>query len=104
MKLLATDDVLVKMSAVALTRRVLGQQICNFINLTTSVLSQVPKRYKCKFVKLPRIGTGKSFRRIVHFKDEYTIEPLNVTNLGGRDPVSGTWYVIIVETLDFCRL
>ncbi|KAJ8963841.1 hypothetical protein NQ317_018471 [Molorchus minor] len=46
-------------------------------------------RYKVKFVDKPEIGKGKSFRRIVHFPDNYTVEPLNVTNLAGRDPKSG---------------
>ncbi|XP_077271627.1 mitochondrial ribosomal protein L2 [Temnothorax americanus] len=77
------------MSAVALTRRVFGQQISNFVGSTVSVLSQVPRRYKWKLVKLPEPGTGIAFRRIVHYKDEYTVEPLEVTNLAGRDPVTG---------------
>lgn len=39
---------------------------------------------------LPEPGKGgKAFRRIVHYKDHYTIEPLNVTNLAGRDPYTG---------------
>lgn len=37
----------------------------------------------------PKPGFGKSYRRIVHFPDEYTVKPLEVTNLAGRDPVSG---------------
>jgi len=78
------------MSATALTRRVFGQQIFNFADLTVSVLSQVPRRYKWKLVKLPEVGTGVAFRRIVHYKDKYTVEPLQVTNLAGRDPVTGT--------------
>ncbi|KAL0105048.1 hypothetical protein PUN28_016584 [Cardiocondyla obscurior] len=77
------------MSAAVLTRLVLGQQISNFTGLTASVFSHVPRRYKWKLVKLPEIGHGKAFRRIVHFKDEYTVEPLQVTNLAGRDPVTG---------------
>lgn len=35
------------------------------------------------------IGHGKSFRRIVHFEDKYTVKPLKVTNLAGRDPETG---------------
>lgn len=43
-----------------------------------------------KLKETPKPGIkGKSYRRIVHFKDKYTIKPLEVTNLGGRDPVSG---------------
>ena len=37
----------------------------------------------------PEIGRGKSFRRIVHFPENYTVKPLEVTNLGGRDPKTG---------------
>lgn len=44
----------------------------------------------------PEPGTGKSYRRIVHKPIKYTIEPLNVTNLAGRDPVSGTIKFIFI--------
>lgn len=37
----------------------------------------------------PKPGFGKSYRRIVHFPEQYTVKPLEVTNLAGRDPVSG---------------
>ncbi|XP_014475817.1 PREDICTED: 39S ribosomal protein L2, mitochondrial [Dinoponera quadriceps] len=78
------------MSTVMLARRVLFQQIPEFVGLTGMVLNQVPRRYKTKFLNLPKPGIdGKSYRRIVHFKDEYTVEPLQVTNLAGRDPVTG---------------
>lgn len=46
-------------------------------------------RTKSRYVEKPEIGHGKSFRRIVHFPDEYTIKPLEVTNLAGRDPKTG---------------
>ncbi|KAG5319622.1 RM02 protein, partial [Pseudoatta argentina] len=78
------------MSAATLTRRVFGQQIPNFFGLTVSVLSQVSRRYKWKLVQLPEPGTGKAFRRIVHFEDNYTVKPLKITNLAGRDPITGT--------------
>ncbi|KAL1140277.1 hypothetical protein AAG570_000209 [Ranatra chinensis] len=48
-------------------------------------------RNKCKDVDLPsNVGAlaGK-YRRIVLYPEEYTVKPLNVRNLGGRDPVSG---------------
>ena len=46
-------------------------------------------------MKTPKPGIkGKSYRRIVHFKNEYTIEPLKVTNLGGRDPVTGAHFYL----------
>jgi hypothetical protein len=38
---------------------------------------------------VPKPGNGRQFRRIVHYPDNYTVEPLNVTNLAGRDPVTG---------------
>lgn len=78
------------MAATMLACRVFGQQISNFFGSTISAFSQVPRRYRWKLVKLPEIGHGKAFRRIVNFKDEYTVEPLKVTNLGGRDPATGT--------------
>lgn len=43
-----------------------------------------------KLVTKPQPGAGnKSYRRIVHFPEKYTVKPLEVTNLGGRDPVTG---------------
>ena len=58
---------------------------------TLSQLSVVSVRHKCKDVELPSNtgpGSGK-FRRIVHYPEEYTVKPLKITNLGGRDPISG---------------
>lgn len=49
----------------------------------------VPVRTKIKFVVKPKPGAGQAFRRIVHYPDEYTVKPLEVTNLAGRDPVTG---------------
>lgn len=37
----------------------------------------------------PKPGTGTAYRRIVHYPDQYTVEPLKVTNLAGRDPETG---------------
>lgn len=37
----------------------------------------------------PKPGFGKSYRRIVHYPEEYTVKPLDVTNLAGRDPDTG---------------
>ncbi|KAB0795804.1 hypothetical protein PPYR_09865 [Photinus pyralis] len=42
-----------------------------------------------KYVEKPKPGFGKSYRRIVHYPEKYTVKPLDVTNLAGRDPVSG---------------
>jgi len=37
----------------------------------------------------PKPGFGIAYRRVVHYPEEYTVKPLEVTNLAGRDPVSG---------------
>ncbi|CAK1542188.1 unnamed protein product [Leptosia nina] len=65
------------------------------ISTTTSTIckrtlhaSAISYASKPNIVK-PKPGFGKSYRRIVHFPEEYTVKPLNVTNLAGRDPVSG---------------
>lgn len=49
----------------------------------------IPERTIYTFVKKPKPGKGQAFRRIVHYPKEYTVEPLPVTNLAGRDPVTG---------------
>lgn len=63
------------------------QKLCIKEALDSSKLNFV--RNNTKYVELPEIGRGKSFRRIVHFTENYTVKPLEVTNLGGRDPASG---------------
>lgn len=40
-------------------------------------------------VEKPKPAQGICYRRIVHYPKEYTVQPLEVTNLAGRDPVSG---------------
>ncbi|XP_055592770.1 39S ribosomal protein L2, mitochondrial [Uranotaenia lowii] len=50
-------------------------------SITTESLARVMNK--------PKPGTGKAYRRIVHYPEEYTIEPLKVTNLAGRDPETG---------------
>jgi len=42
-----------------------------------------------EFVEKPKPGEGQQFRRIVHYPEEYTVEPLKTTHLAGRDPVTG---------------
>lgn len=49
----------------------------------------IPVRTIYKFIEKPKPGNGKAFRRIVHYPDEYTVRPLDVTNLAGRDPETG---------------
>ncbi|XP_043498100.1 39S ribosomal protein L2, mitochondrial [Polistes fuscatus] len=79
------------MSALTLLRRVVGEQIFNSFAKSLPISCQLQsKKNVWKLVKLPEPGTpGTYYKRIVHYKDEYTIEPLKVTNLGGRDPVTG---------------
>lgn len=81
------------MAVAGVTRRLLG------LNLTELIVSSAPgtcqvQQKRCtqswRLVEKPKPGVdNKSYRRIVHFKDEYTVEPLQVTNLAGRDPVTG---------------
>ena len=43
-------------------------------------------------LNIPKPGIkGKDYRRRIHFEKEYTVKPLNVTNLAGRDPVTGNY-------------
>lgn len=52
----------------------------------------------------PKPGLGKSYRRIVHFPDEYTVKPLEVTNLAGRDPVSGKLHITFYKMQFFWKI
>lgn len=81
------------MSAIAMFRRVLRKEIPDLIALNAPVSCQIQSSrnagmWRPKITPKPGIK-GQSWRRIVHFKDEYTVEPLEVTNLAGRDPVTG---------------
>ncbi|XP_022904886.1 large ribosomal subunit protein uL2m [Onthophagus taurus] len=46
-----------------------------------------------KWIIKPEIGKGVAFRRKIHYPKEYTVKPLEVTNLGGRDPETGRMVV-----------
>ncbi|XP_055856814.1 39S ribosomal protein L2, mitochondrial [Episyrphus balteatus] len=59
------------------------------ISNKTILGSSIQYRQKTKYVEKPKPGGGKSFRRIVHFTDEYTVEPLKISHLAGRDPETG---------------
>lgn len=66
--------------------------------LSLTEIYTVPKalpsiRHIKRWVDKPEIGRGKSFRRIVHYPENYTVQPLQVTNLGGRDPLTGRMVV-----------
>lgn len=69
-----------------------------------SITSTITKVTKCdtnltqlRFIHKPHLnvkpkpGFGIAYRRVVHYPEEYTVQPLEVTNLAGRDPVSGKY-------------
>lgn len=62
------------------------QKLC--LNQTIPKLLTLVRHGSVK-VRKPEIGRGKSYRRIVHYPEQYTVKPLEVTNLGGRDPNTG---------------
>ena len=79
-----------------LFRRVITKQLINdFVSSNAPATYQIqPSRnagmWKPKIKAKPG-ALGKSYRRIVHFKDEYTVEPLDNTHLAGRDPETGKY-------------
>ena len=78
--------------ALAVLRRVVCSQISNTPKLSATYFTEKRKGSKIwRPLNLPKPGLGKAFRRIVHYKDKYTVQPLEVTNLAGRDPVSGNY-------------
>lgn len=67
-----------------------------FQNLKITPLLQSPatavftqERTVYKFVQKPKPGTGQAFRRVVHYPEKYTVQPLPTTHLAGRDPITG---------------
>lgn len=64
-------------------KQLMINECSNYLKMCGSI------RTKARFVDLPEIGHGISFRRRVQFPDEYTVKPLEVKNLGGRDPKTG---------------
>lgn len=74
----------------------LGGQLCQISQNEVNTIS----RNLYVHVHKPKPGVkGKSYRRIVHFEENYTIKPLNVTNLAGRDPDTGN---LLVKTGTKC--
>ncbi|XP_030372109.1 39S ribosomal protein L2, mitochondrial [Scaptodrosophila lebanonensis] len=69
--------------------RLLGNCALTLHTQRTGVVGLQHLRTKTKVVVKPKPGAGTQFRRIVHFPEEYTIEPLKITHLAGRDPKSG---------------
>lgn len=58
----------------------------------------IPKYYQASVrnvyftgdIEKPKPGVGgKSYRRVVHYPEKYTVKPLDTTHLAGRDPVTG---------------
>ncbi|XP_037934367.1 39S ribosomal protein L2, mitochondrial-like [Teleopsis dalmanni] len=72
-----------------LTRLLSKCVINNQLQTLKPSVAAIQLRYKCKEVVKPKPGNSVQYRRIVHYKDEYTVEPLKITHLAGRDPVSG---------------
>lgn len=70
-----------------LTRAI--QKLTLFESIKVQKVTSTCVRSLVKYFNRPVIGHGKSFRRIVHFPENYTVKPLEVTNLGGRDPNTG---------------
>lgn len=58
--------------------------------LTPTYYQACVRTYFAGEIEKPKPGVkGKSYRRIVHYPEKYTVKPLDVTNLAGRDPVTG---------------
>lgn len=62
--------------------------LCNDLLSIQKNIKIVRNIYRYVEKPLPGVG-GKSYRRIVHYPVKYTVKPLDVTNLAGRDPVTG---------------
>lgn len=54
-----------------------------------TTLTTVRHKYFRGGVEKPEPGYGIAYRRIIHFPEEYTVKPLDTTNLAGRDPITG---------------
>ncbi|CAG5078251.1 Similar to MRPL2: 39S ribosomal protein L2 [Cotesia congregata] len=80
------------MAMSGLLKRVIGKNF-DLIIYNGSVACQVQQSRPTTswtYVEKPKPGIkGKSYRRFVHFEDKYTVKPLQVTNLAGRDPITG---------------
>lgn len=69
----------------------LGKQLLSTRNQLPIVSLERFYKYKKHDIPTPKPGGGKQFRRLVHYPEDYkyTVKPLNVTHLAGRDPVTG---------------
>ncbi|XP_015114440.1 39S ribosomal protein L2, mitochondrial [Diachasma alloeum] len=81
------------MAMSAVLRSVFAKNLSDLVLLHSPAVCQVQLTRGTKswrLIEKPKPGiNGKAYRRFVHFKDEYTVEPLQVTNLAGRDPITG---------------
>lgn len=68
----------------SLTRSFQRLSLNSIVNVQTTFL-----RNKARYVEKPAIGMGIAYRRKIHFTEKYTVKPLEVTNLAGRDPKTG---------------
>lgn len=71
----------------------LSFELFRHLSISNSLKCIGAVRTRYRYVELPKIGHGTAFRRIVHYPEEYTVKPLEVTNLGGRDPKTGRMVV-----------
>ncbi|XP_034949906.1 39S ribosomal protein L2, mitochondrial [Chelonus insularis] len=80
------------MAASMIIRRIIANNIDTLLPKSPILcqLQQVRTTLSWTPSKKPKPGIkGKSYRRFIHWEDEYTIKPLQVTNLAGRDPITG---------------
>jgi len=73
----------------SLTKIFQNLKINNYLLKANVKTISISERTVASFIKKPEPGKGTAYRRIVHFPKEYTVEPLPVTNLAGRDPLTG---------------
>uniref|UniRef100_T1GR58 Uncharacterized protein n=1 Tax=Megaselia scalaris TaxID=36166 RepID=T1GR58_MEGSC len=64
-------------------------KLSRLFNQSLRISSQI--RYKSMMIEKPKPGTGVAYRRIVHYPEDgkYTVQPLKITHLAGRDPETG---------------
>ncbi|XP_011314669.1 39S ribosomal protein L2, mitochondrial [Fopius arisanus] len=81
------------MAMCTVLRNIFTKNLSDLFLLNSPAICQVQQSRGTKswrLIEKPKPGiNGKAYRRFVHFKDEYTVEPLEVTNLAGRDPITG---------------
>ncbi|XP_063989689.1 large ribosomal subunit protein uL2m [Diachasmimorpha longicaudata] len=81
------------MAACTVLRSIFTKNLSDILLLNSPAVCQVHQTRGTKswrLIEKPKPGiNGQAYRRFVHFKDEYTVEPLQVTNLAGRDPITG---------------